>query len=191
MYTYGPCHSFLICSNREFIPDSRNCDRQKEGHTLLTDKDFPGHPLLFLQPTRSQEGFIKAKSLRLLKSNSSERLLNDNMNKFKSRLRAIGYPDTLVERITCDENSVKEGRLHNKEKETRKHHDYNFYNKMSPHSASTQQHLNEQMAFNLKSTTSERNMQEPPLKRGRSLKIPKRLNTFTFSIITRVLLTVL
>ena len=102
MYTYGPCHSFLICSNREFIPDSRNCDRHKEGHTLLTDKDFPVHPLLFLQPTRSQEGFIKAKSPRLLKSNSSERLLNENMNKFKSRLRAIGYPDTLVERIPCD-----------------------------------------------------------------------------------------
>ena len=48
----------------------------------------------------SKKGFIKGETLRLLRTNSTDKLFNDNLNKFKTRLHARGYPQAFVERLT-------------------------------------------------------------------------------------------
>ena len=55
-------------------------------------------------PPGAKKGFIKSETLRLLRTNSTDKLFNDNLNKFKTRLHARGYPNALafVERITCE-----------------------------------------------------------------------------------------
>ena len=46
-----------------------------------------------------RKGFIKGEALRLLRTNSSEKLYEDNIKKFKTRLRERGYPDNLINNI--------------------------------------------------------------------------------------------
>ena len=46
-----------------------------------------------------RKGFIKGEALRLLRTNSSEKLYEDNIKKFKTRLCERGYPDNLINNI--------------------------------------------------------------------------------------------
>ena len=64
-----------------------------------------------------KKGFMKGEALRLLTTNSSEKLYEDNMKKFETRLRERGYPDNLIN-IVLRETRFKEGKLalHEKQK---------------------------------------------------------------------------
>lgn len=48
------------------------------------------------------KGFIKGEALRLLRTNSSKPLFEENISNFKSRLRERGYPSDLVEKILSE-----------------------------------------------------------------------------------------
>ena len=49
-------------------------------------------------PPGVKRGFIKGEALRLLRTNSSETMFEDNLSKFKSRLIKRGYPKKLIRR---------------------------------------------------------------------------------------------
>ena len=49
-----------------------------------------------------RKGFIKGEALRLLGTNSSKSLFEENIKDFKSRLRVRGYPDVLVDKVLTD-----------------------------------------------------------------------------------------
>ena len=49
-----------------------------------------------------RKGFIKGEVLRLLRTNSSKSLFEENIRDFKSRLRVRGYPDLLVNKVLAD-----------------------------------------------------------------------------------------
>ena len=55
-------------------------------------------------PLGVKRGFIKGEALRLLKTNSSETMFEDNLSKFKSRLIKRGYPIELIRRTLSDVN---------------------------------------------------------------------------------------
>ena len=46
-----------------------------------------------------KKGFIKGEALRLLKTNSSKKLYEDIIKKFKTRFRERGYPDNLINNV--------------------------------------------------------------------------------------------
>ena len=49
-----------------------------------------------------RKGFIKGEVLGLFRTNSSKSLFEKNIRDFKSRLRARGYPDVLVNKVLAD-----------------------------------------------------------------------------------------
>ena len=49
-----------------------------------------------------RKGFIKGEALRLLITNSSKSLFEENIKDFKSRLRVRGYPYVLVDKVLTD-----------------------------------------------------------------------------------------
>ena len=51
-----------------------------------------------------KRGFMKGEALRLLRTNSSETMFEDNLSKFKSRLIKRGYPKKLIRRTLSDVN---------------------------------------------------------------------------------------
>ena len=55
-------------------------------------------------PLGVKRGFIKGEALRLLKTNSSETMFEDNLSKFTSRLIKRGYPIKLIRRTLSDVN---------------------------------------------------------------------------------------
>ena len=55
-------------------------------------------------PLGVKRGFIKGEALRLLRTNSSETMFEDNLSKFKSRLIKLGYPKKLIRRTLSDVN---------------------------------------------------------------------------------------
>ena len=57
-----------------------------------------------LTPPGVKRGFIKGEALRLLRTNSSETMFEDNLSKFKSRLIKRGYPKELIRRTLLDVN---------------------------------------------------------------------------------------
>ena len=64
---------------------------------ILTYRDFSIHAFLF----------IKGEALRLLRTNSSAKSFYENIDNFKKRLRARGYPHNLIEKITSESSKVK------------------------------------------------------------------------------------
>ena len=65
-----------------------------------------------------RKGFIKGEALRLLRTNSSEKLYEDNIKKFKTRLRERGYPRHTTSSTTSSEkyDSKRESRHSKKNK---------------------------------------------------------------------------
>ena len=55
-------------------------------------------------PPGVKRGFMKGEALRLLRTNSSETMFEDNLSKFKSRLIKRGYPKKLIQRTLSDVN---------------------------------------------------------------------------------------
>ena len=55
-------------------------------------------------PPGVKRGFIKGEALRLLRTNSSETMFEDNLSKFKSRLIKRGYAKKLIRRTLSDVN---------------------------------------------------------------------------------------
>ena len=55
-------------------------------------------------PPGLKRGFIKGEALRLLRTNSSETMFEDNLSKFKSRLIKRGYPKKHIRRTLSDVN---------------------------------------------------------------------------------------
>ena len=51
-----------------------------------------------------KRGFIKGDALRLLRTNSSKTMFEDNLSKFKSRLIKRGYPKKPIRRTLSDDN---------------------------------------------------------------------------------------
>ena len=53
-------------------------------------------------PAGVRKGLIKGEALRLLRTKSSEKSFDENITIFKTRLRARGYPNNLIEKITSE-----------------------------------------------------------------------------------------
>ena len=53
-------------------------------------------------PPGVKKGFVKGEALKLLRTNSSKTTFEENINKFKSRLLARGYPKRLIETLLSD-----------------------------------------------------------------------------------------
>ena len=54
--------------------------------------------------SRRKNGFIKGEEMRLLTTNSSKKKFEESLGKFKQRLRARGYPSTIIERCLLEVN---------------------------------------------------------------------------------------
>ena len=94
---------------RESIPDVRT-------HFKLTEA-FQYTEFTSCHPPGVWKGFIKGGTLRLLRTNSSERTFEENIRQFKRRLRARGYPDKLSEWILSGvKSSERMSTLQNKQK---------------------------------------------------------------------------
>ena len=64
-----------------------------------------------------KKDFIKGEALRLLRTNSSETLYEDNIKKFKTRLRERGYPDNLINNVHREIRfKERKSTLHEKQK---------------------------------------------------------------------------
>ena len=71
-------------------------------------------------PPGVRKGFIKGEALRLLRTNSSKTIFEENITLFKQRLRCRGYPDNLIDKTLSEVNfSERMSALQNKQK-TRK-----------------------------------------------------------------------
>ena len=53
-------------------------------------------------PPGVKKGFIKGEALRLLRTNSSKTIFEENIQNFKSNLRERGYPDNIVKRTLSE-----------------------------------------------------------------------------------------
>ena len=53
-------------------------------------------------PAGVRKGLIKGEALRLLRTNFSERSFDENITKFKARLRARDHPHNFIEKITSE-----------------------------------------------------------------------------------------
>ena len=53
-------------------------------------------------PHRVRKGLIKGEALRILRTNSSAKSFYENIYNLKKSLRARGYPDNLIEKITSE-----------------------------------------------------------------------------------------
>ena len=71
-------------------------------------------------PHRVRKGLVKGESLRLLKTNSSAQSFNDKIYNFKKRLRARGYPQNLIEKITSEVKFTEQKSALQKNNEVRK-----------------------------------------------------------------------
>ena len=54
--------------------------------------------------SRRKNGFIKGEEMRLLRTNSLKTKFEESLGKFKQRLRARGYPSTIIERCLLEVN---------------------------------------------------------------------------------------
>ena len=53
-------------------------------------------------PPSVKIGFVKGEALRLLRTNSSKATFEENISKFKKRLRTRGYPNNLIVKILSE-----------------------------------------------------------------------------------------
>ena len=53
-------------------------------------------------PPGVKKGFIKGEALRLVRTNSSEKIFEENRNTFKRRLSVRGYPDKLTDKVLSE-----------------------------------------------------------------------------------------
>ena len=72
-------------------------------------------------PAGVKKGFVKGEALRLLRTNSSKVMFEENIKNFRTRLASRGYPNNLVEKSSPKLNSQKERTLlHKKQKAHKK-----------------------------------------------------------------------
>ena len=102
---------------------------------------------------------VKKKTLRLLRTNSSEITFEENIENFRSHLRVRSYPDNLVNKVLAVVKITdRKSALQQKPQKVR--------NGLMPFVTQCTQYKpsilkkknNEQVAFNRKSTTAERNI---------------------------------
>ena len=53
-------------------------------------------------PAGVKKGFVKEEALRLLKTNSSKVMFEENIKNFRTRLTSRGYPNNLVDKIISE-----------------------------------------------------------------------------------------
>ena len=78
-------------------------------------------------PTTTKRGFAKGEALRLLYTNFSIALFEEEMNNFKNRLTKRGYPINFVENVLSEvEHEGRKVPLAKKQKETKGILSHNF-----------------------------------------------------------------
>ena len=55
-------------------------------------------------PEGVQKGFVKGEALRLLRTNSSKVMFEENIKNFRTRLTSRGYPNNMVDKILSEAN---------------------------------------------------------------------------------------
>ena len=58
-------------------------------------------------PAGVKKGFVKGEALRLLRTNSSKVMFEENIKNFRTRLTSIGYPNNLVDKIISEVKFAK------------------------------------------------------------------------------------
>ncbi|XP_078361760.1 uncharacterized protein LOC144646110 [Oculina patagonica] len=123
-------------------------------------------------PPGVKKGFVKGEALRLLRTNSSRETFEENINKFKSRLRARGYPNNLIETFLSDITFTERESALQQKHENRKEI-LPFVTQYHP-SVQNLKHVLMQKWHMIQNKPSLRQIfKEPPLisfKRGKSLK---------------------
>ena len=71
-------------------------------------------------PAGVKKGFVKEEALRLLRTNSSKVMFEENIKNFRTRLTSRGYPNNLVEKSSPKLNSQKERTLFHKKQKAHK-----------------------------------------------------------------------
>ena len=67
-------------------------------NTLQAYRNIPIHEFVFVSPIRRHKRLHQKRSLRLLRTNSSEITFEENMRNFSTRLKNRNYPATTVEK---------------------------------------------------------------------------------------------
>lgn len=118
------------------------------------------------------KGFIKGEALRLLRTNSSKALFEENINNFKSRLSDRGYPKNVVEK-TLIEVKFEERKYALQEKQKVRKNILPFVTQYNPSVPNLKKVLMSKWHIIEKQPLLREVFREPPIisyKRGRSLK---------------------
>ena len=109
-----------------------------------THGDIPIHVLYIVSPTGS-EGFVKGETLRLLRTNSSIKALEENITKLKKPLLKRGYPQNFIQwqRTLRSEVSTKD--ISSPPTKQNKKNESSLHNTMPPSSSKSSRNLNEEV----------------------------------------------
>ena len=70
-------------------------------------------------PAGVKKGFVKGEALRLLRTNSSKVMFEENIKNFRTRLTSRGYPNNLVDKIISEVKFAGRNLLHKHRKRTK------------------------------------------------------------------------
>lgn len=123
-------------------------------------------------PPGVKKGFVKGEALRLLRTNSSRATFEENITNFKSRLRAGGYPNNLIETFLSDIKFTERESALQKKNESRKEI-LPFVTQYHPSVQNLKHVLMKKWHMTQNQPSLRQIFKEPPLisfKRGKSLK---------------------
>ena len=123
-------------------------------------------------PPGVKKGFVKGEALRLFRTNSSRATFEENIAKFKSRLRARGYPNNLIDTFLSDIKFTERESALQKNNKSRKEI-LPFVTQYHPSVQNLKHVLMEKWHMIQNQPSLRQIFKEPPLisfKRGKSLK---------------------
>ena len=123
-------------------------------------------------PVGVKKGFIKGKALRLLRTNSSQQIFEENICNFKLRLMSRGYPGNFIQKV-LDEISFSDRKLALQTKDKTKRKILPFITQYNPSVLNLKRILMEKWHLIQAQPLLKDIFKEPPLisyKRGKSLR---------------------
>ena len=123
-------------------------------------------------PAGVKKGFVKEKALRLLRTNSSKVMFEENIKNFRTGLTSRGYPNNLVEKILSEVKFAERKNALTQKTESAQEN-YTLCDTISSITAMFEKYPNGKMAFIQNQPLLREIYKEPPLisyRKGKSLK---------------------
>ena len=109
-------------------------------------------------PAGVKKGFVKEEALRLLRTNSSKVMFEENIKNFRTRLTSRGYPNNLVEKILSEVKFAERKNALTQKTESAQENS-TLCDTISSITAMFEKYSNRKMAFNTKPAATKRDIQ--------------------------------